>query len=187
MWGVGRAGRMVGRSFVRGARGANLNSKVCQPLLKMQISALPRLFTYWNNAVLTNCCDKAKSKLFSLEARLGAEMSTATEVKGEATEHEFQAETRMLLDIVAKSLYSEKEVFIRELISNASDAIEKYRLLSLSGEFLRNRMNSSLWSIKSGEHVSLTSERSHSISLSTDKADRTLTLEDSGVGMTRSE
>ena len=37
-----------------------------------------------------------------------------------------------------------------------------------------------------GENVSLTSERSHSISLSTDKADRTLTLEDSGVGMTRS-
>ena len=76
--------------------------------------------------------------MFSLEARLGADMSTAaTEVKGEATEHEFQAETRMLLDIVAKSLYSEKEVFIRELISNASDAIEKYRLLSLSGEFLK--------------------------------------------------
>ena len=39
----------------------------------------------------------------------------------------------MLLDIVAKSLYSEKEVFIRELISNASDAIEKMRLLQLSG------------------------------------------------------
>ena len=77
---------------------------------------------------------------YSLEARLGADMSTATEVKGEATEHEFQAETRMLLDIVAKSLYSEKEVFIRELISNASDAIEKYRLLSLSGELLRKRI-----------------------------------------------
>ena len=52
---------------------------------------------------------------------------------GRATEYEFQAETRMLLDIVAKSLYSEKEVFIRELISNASDAIEKFRLLQLSG------------------------------------------------------
>ena len=51
----------------------------------------------------------------------------------EPTQHEFQAETRMLLDIVAKSLYSEKEVFIRELISNASDAIEKLRLLQLSG------------------------------------------------------
>ena len=39
----------------------------------------------------------------------------------------------MLLDIVAKSLYSEKEVFIRELISNASDAIEKFRLLQMAG------------------------------------------------------
>ena len=37
----------------------------------------------------------------------------------------------MLLDIVAKSLYSEKEVFVRELISNASDAIEKFRLLQV--------------------------------------------------------
>ena len=40
--------------------------------------------------------------------------------------------------------------------------------------------------LASGEHLSLTSDRSHSINLSTDKADRTLTLEDSGVGMTRS-
>ena len=40
----------------------------------------------------------------------------------------------MLLDIVAKSLYSEKEVFIRELISNASDAIEKFRLVQMSGK-----------------------------------------------------
>lgn len=45
--------------------------------------------------------------------------------KSEPESYEFQAETRMLLDIVAKSLYSEKEVFVRELISNASDAIEK--------------------------------------------------------------
>ena len=47
--------------------------------------------------------------------------------KGEGETLEFQAETRKLLDIVAKSLYSEKEVFIRELVSNASDAIEKMR------------------------------------------------------------
>ena len=80
-------------------------------------------------------------------------MSTATEVKGEATEHEFQAETRMLLDIVAKSLYSEKEVFIRELISNASDAIEKYRLLSLSGELLRNRIELVLKILKKCNYV----------------------------------
>ncbi len=52
---------------------------------------------------------------------------------GSAAVHEFQAETRKLLDIVAKSLYSEKEVFIRELISNASDAVEKRRYLQMSG------------------------------------------------------
>ena len=44
----------------------------------------------------------------------------------------------MLLDIVAKSLYSEKEVFVRELISNASDAIEKFRLLQLSDSGLQD-------------------------------------------------
>lgn len=46
---------------------------------------------------------------------------------GDVDKHEFQAETRMLLDIVARSLYSESEVFIRELISNGSDALEKFR------------------------------------------------------------
>merc|ERR1719242_1777079 len=42
---------------------------------------------------------------------------------------EFKAETKKLLDIVAKSLYTDKEVFIRELISNASDACEKLRFM----------------------------------------------------------
>lgn len=41
--------------------------------------------------------------------------------------HEFKAETRKLLEIVANSLYSDKEVFVRELVSNASDALEKFR------------------------------------------------------------
>ncbi len=46
---------------------------------------------------------------------------------------EFQAETRKLLTIVAQSLYSEKEVFVRELISNASDALEKLRHIQAAG------------------------------------------------------
>ena len=58
--------------------------------------------------------------------------TSTTEVTGDYEKHEFQAETRKLLDIVAKSLYSEKEVFIRELISNASDAIEKFRYMQVS-------------------------------------------------------
>ena len=78
----------------------------------------------------------------------------------------------MLLDIVAKSLYSEKEVFVRELISNASDAIEKLRLLQLSGD---------------GSQIIQGSEFAHSINISTDKALRTLTIQDNGVGMSKQE
>lgn len=50
--------------------------------------------------------------------------STTSDLNGK---HEFQADTRKLLEIVAKSLYSDNEVFIRELISNACDALEKFR------------------------------------------------------------
>ena len=55
-------------------------------------------------------------------------------VIGEPKKHSFQAETAKLLDIVASSLYSEKEVFVRELISNASDALEKLRHNQATGE-----------------------------------------------------
>ena len=48
----------------------------------------------------------------------------------------FQAEVSRLLDIVANSLYSEREIFLRELISNAADACEKLRYLSISNEKL---------------------------------------------------
>jgi hypothetical protein len=49
-----------------------------------------------------------------------------------ATEYQFQAETRQLLDIVTHNIYTDKEVFLRELISNASDALEKLRHLQVS-------------------------------------------------------
>lgn len=94
-------------------------------------------------------------------------------LKGPTEKREFQAETRMLLDIVARSLYSDKEVFIRELISNASDALEKFRYLSVSADSN---------TLKLAEM-----DRPLEIRLSTDKQNRTLTFQDTGIGMTKEE
>ncbi|KAL1460199.1 hypothetical protein WDU94_012134, partial [Cyamophila willieti] len=97
---------------------------------------------------------------------------TETASSDNSEKHEFQAETRMLLDIVAKSLYSDKEVFIRELISNASDALEKLRYTQLS------------------EVMPFPTDQDHGkleIRLFTDKQNRTLTIQDSGIGMTKEE
>ena len=57
--------------------------------------------------------------------------SSTSAASDEGTSHEFQAETKKLLDIVARSLYSEHEIFVRELISNASDALNKRKFEQL--------------------------------------------------------
>lgn len=84
-------------------------------------------------------------------------------ISGESTKYEFQAETRMLLDIVARSLYSEKEVFVRELISNASDALEKFRYIAASGGDEAKNIKDL--------------DRALEIHISTDKHNRTLTIQ----------
>lgn len=76
----------------------------------------------------------------------------------------------MLLDIVAKSLYSENEVFIRELISNASDAIEKFRYILVSNP----------------DGV-VESDRKLEIHMETNKQDMKLIIQDKGIGMTKEE
>ena len=84
-----------------------------------------------------------------------------------AERHEFQAEVRELLDLMIHSLYSHKDIFLRELISNASDALDKIRFEALSRPELA-----------SGEPE---------IILEADAAARTLAVHDNGVGMSRSE
>ncbi|CAK9021904.1 unnamed protein product [Durusdinium trenchii] len=85
--------------------------------------------------------------------------------------HEFKAETKKLLDIVAKSLYTDKEVFIRELISNASDACEKLRFLQTTQQV---------------KDVS-DAERPLQVTLSVNESERKFVIEDSGIGMTHDE
>jgi len=113
----------------------------------------------------------AASESAPAEATVEEVKAVPTEASvGESTTLEFQAETKKLLDIVAKSLYTDKEVFVRELISNASDALEKRRHASLVGS------NEGI-----GEGTDM------SISITTDEEANTLTIQDTGIGMSRIE
>lgn len=91
-------------------------------------------------------------------------MSTQT-----AENHTFQAEVQQLLDIVIHSLYTDKEIFVRELVSNAADSLSKLRHHELKGETIYD--------------ASLKTE----INLTTDDTAGTLTIQDFGIGLTREE
>jgi len=91
-------------------------------------------------------------------------MSTATPQK-----FEFQAEIKQLLDIVIHSLYTEKEIFIRELVSNASDALEKLRHTQLTEKEIYD------------DKLDL------EINVTTDDKAKTITIQDFGIGMTHDE
>jgi len=81
----------------------------------------------------------------------------------------FQAEVKQLLHLMVHSLYGNKEIFLRELISNASDACDKLRFEALADQALYE------------------DQPSLKIEVSIDKAARTITVSDNGVGMSREE
>ncbi|URA09963.1 molecular chaperone HtpG [Thermospira aquatica] len=83
--------------------------------------------------------------------------------------YSFQAESRELLDLMVHAIYSQKEVFLRELLSNASDALDKLRLLSLTNA------------------VNLPEGHVFEIRIDRDSEKRVLVIEDSGVGMNHDE
>ncbi|MDZ7840198.1 MAG: molecular chaperone HtpG [Gammaproteobacteria bacterium] len=87
----------------------------------------------------------------------------------QAETHEFQSEVNQLLKLVIHSLYSHKEIFLRELISNASDACDRLRFLSLTEESL------------------LEDDGELAITIDYDQDKSTVTVRDNGVGMTRDE
>lgn len=87
----------------------------------------------------------------------------------ETKNYEFQAETKKLLDIVINSLYTEKDVFIRELISNAADALEKMRHESITAQDVFD------------------ADAELEITIELDEEKNTITVTDTGIGMTEEE
>src|SRR5277367_891487 len=85
------------------------------------------------------------------------------------TTHAFQAEVSQVLHLVIHSLYSNKEVFLRELVSNASDALDKLRFRAIT--------EPDLTADDPALHIRITVDRDRG----------TLTIDDSGIGMTKAE
>ena len=82
---------------------------------------------------------------------------------------EFKSESKRMLDLMINSIYTHKEIFLRELVSNASDALDKLYYMSLKDE-----------------NISFDREKFY-IRITPDKDNRTLTICDRGIGMTQAE
>ena len=103
------------------------------------------------------------------ETKKPSDQETTANAKGDGETLTFQAEVSRLLDIVANALYSEKEIFIRELVSNAADACDRLRYAAITQPEL------------------VEGDADYAIMLTTNKDARTLTFSDNGIGMSRAE
>merc|ERR1712024_310957 len=93
--------------------------------------------------------------------------STPSDVENTPESYAFSADINQLLSLIINTFYSNKEIFLRELISNSSDALDKIRYQSLT------------------DSTVLDSDSEMQIKLIADKANNTLTIEDSGIGMSK--
>uniref|UniRef100_A0AAQ6IIA8 Histidine kinase/HSP90-like ATPase domain-containing protein n=1 Tax=Anabas testudineus TaxID=64144 RepID=A0AAQ6IIA8_ANATE len=99
----------------------------------------------------------------------GLNAAQIKELREKSEKHAFQAEVNRMMKLIINSLYKNKEIFLRELISNASDALDKIRLLSLTNE------------------DALASNEELTIKIKSDKEKNMLHITDTGIGMTKEE
>jgi len=99
----------------------------------------------------------------------GLSVSEVKQLRDSAEKHAFQAEVNRMMKLIINSLYKNKEVFLRELISNASDALDKLRLLSLTDKSI------------------LDATEELTIKIKADKENKVLHITDTGIGMTKAD
>lgn len=129
-------------------------------------SSVPRVFA----CHFSSDAEKTSAASAATEEEVEEPEAVKPTVKpGNSSVHEFQAETTQLLEIVAKSLYTDREVFVRELISNAADALEKVRHLTSTGTTIED------------------AEKDLQIFIDLDKDAQTITISDTGIGLTKDE